>query len=200
MNKAIVVMISIIVVISAILTAIVIFDPFSEKENYGAEIKVSDIEILDECTDEYEEINSQNVLETDSSQEKISPNSAMILKKYYSECKHTIQEYSNIPSELVNKTEKELEEIYNEWDIEKFSSNEIILYKEFEGECGEHYVVRDKDGQVVIYEVLKDGEELEFDKTDISTDYLTETDKIDMENGIKVYGKDNLNQLIENFE
>ncbi len=31
-------------------------------------------------------------------------------------------------------------------------------------------------------------------KTDISIEYLTETDKIDIEKGLKVYGKENLSR------
>ena len=36
--------------------------------------------------------------------------------------------------------------------------------------------------------------------TDIATEYLTDTDKVEMEKGIEVNGKQNLNQLIEDFE
>ncbi len=200
MNKVIVIMLSIIVVIGAMITGMLIFNNNVEQDGSMSNIKVSEEEILDDCTDEYEELNSEQILQTDSNEEKISPNCAMILKSYYLECKHTIRKYSNIPDELINKTEKELQEIYSDWNIEKFANNEIILWKEFEGECGEHYVVRDKDGQVVIYQILENGEEEEVEKTDIATDYLTETDKINMQEGIKVYGKENLNQLIEDFE
>ena len=45
----------------------------------------------------------------------------------------------------------------------------------------------------------ENGEE-EIEVTDISTEYLPETDKIQMENGIEVNGKQALNQLIEDYE
>ena len=41
---------------------------------------------------------------------------------------------------LVNKTQEDLKEKYEDWNIEKFSDTEIILSKEEEGECGEHYI------------------------------------------------------------
>ena len=47
--------------------------------------------------------------------------------------------------------------------------------------------------------VLKHSEK-EYQKTDISTEYLTDTDKIEIENGLKVYGKENLSQIIEDYE
>ena len=60
--------------------------------------------------------------------------------------------------------------------------------------------MKDKDGKVVIYKLLEDGTENEYEVTDISTEYITDTDKINMKIGIKVNGKQELNQLIEDFE
>ena len=122
------------------------------------------------------------------------------LKKLYKKCGHETSEHLEISEELVNKTKEQLQEKYNGWEIEKFSDTEIILSKYEEGVCGEHYMIRDNNGQVTIYEVLEDGKEQEYEVTDISTEYLTDTDKINMKNGIEVNGKQNLNQLIEDFE
>ena len=63
-----------------------------------------------------------------------------------------------------------------------------------------NYRIKDKEGQVVIYQILEDGTEKELETTAITTEYLPETDKINMKNGIQVNGKQNLNQLIEDFE
>ena len=72
--------------------------------------------------------------------------------------------------------------------------------KQNKGECGEHYIVKDRDGQVVVYNIQEDGTEKEYEVTDITTEYLTDTDKVNMKNGIRVNGKQSLNQLIEDFE
>lgn len=93
-----------------------------------------------------------------------------------------------------------MEELYSDWNIEKFQNNEVILSKTENGECGEHYVIRDVNGQIVIYIIDNNGEEKEYEKTEIATEYLTETDKITIKNGLKVYGKEALNQVIEDFE
>ncbi len=74
------------------------------------------------------------------------------------------------------------------------------MSKEEDGECGEHYIVRDNNGKVTIYEILEDGSEKEYEITDIGTEYLTETDKISMQNGVRINGKQSLNQFIEDFE
>lgn len=200
MNKVIVVMICIIVIIGAIFTAIVIFKPEKNKEpNEKIETKVSE-EILDECTDEYEELENENMIQANSKEEKVSPYCSFTIKTYYKGCGHTKNEYLELPNELVNCTKEEIEEKYKGYAIEKFASNEIVLYQEKEGECGEHYIVKDKDGKVVIYQKKEDGKEELIEETDIATDYLTETDKINMKNGIEINGKQELNQLIEDFE
>lgn len=199
MNKVIITMICIIVVIGAIITAVVIYKPNKVEESQYNVAEVTDEIIEDDCTDEYQEMQNE-LLETNSEEEKILPNASITFKKTYEKCGHTSSQYLEVPEELVNKTEEELQEIYSDWNIEQFSDTEIILSKTEEGECGEHYMVRDVEGEVIIYEILEDGTEREYEKTDISTEYLTDTDKINMEKGIRVNGKQELNQLIEDFE
>lgn len=162
--------------------------------------KVSD-KVTDECTEEWEELENSNTdIEANSSEEKTSPNCSMTLKRYYTKCGHTINEYIEIPENLVNKTQEEIQEQYQNWTIEKFSSTEIILSREFNSSCGEHYLVKENEGKIAIYIIDEDMKETLYEQTEISTEYLTENDKIEIENGIRVNGKEELNQLIEDFE
>lgn len=200
MNKVIVTMLCIIVIIGAMFTAFVLFKTDDDDSPKKVETKVAEENILDECTEEYEQIEKKDMLEANSEEEKVSPNCSLTTKTYYKGCEHITSKYRNIPEELVNKTEEQVKEKYPDYEIDKFSSNAIELYKELEGECGEHYIVRDKEGQVIVYQIEKDGTEKEYEKTDITTEYLTETDKLTMEKGIRVNGKQKLNQLIEDFE
>lgn len=197
MNKTIMTIIAIIVIIGAIIIGVQICKPNKEQEDIIT--KVSDEKIEDDCTDEYQEI-QEEMLQANSTEEKISPNCFITMKKTYNKCGHTTSEYIAIPKELVNKTKEDLEEKYAGWTIDKFSDTQIVISKKEEGECGEHYIVKDKEGKVVIYKLLEDGTENEYEVTDISTEYITDTDKINMKNGIKVNGKQELNQLIEDFE
>ena len=197
MNKTIMSIIAIIVIIGAIIIGVQICKPNKEQEDIIT--KVSDEKIEDDCTDEYQEI-QEEMLQANSTEEKISPNCFITMKKTYNKCGHTTREYIAIPKELVNKTKEDLKEKYAGWTIDKFSDTQIVISKKEEGECGEHYIVKDKEGKVVIYKLLEDGTEKEYEVTDISTEYITDTDKINMKNGIKVNGKQELNQLIEDFE
>lgn len=200
MNKVIITMIIIIVVLVGIVAGVFIFKPKDNNTVENVKMNVAEEEILDDCTEEYEQLQNNEMIETNAEEEKISPNSSLTYETYYTGCQHTKIVYSDMPTELVNLTKKEVEEKYTDWEVKKFETNEVALYREQEGECGEHFIVKDKDGKVVVYKILENGEEQEYEVTQISTDYLTETDKIEMKNGIKVNGKQELNQLIEDFE
>jgi len=201
-EKIIVGIISIIVLIGAIFTAIMINN--NEKEDEVQEnIKVSQEKVTDECTEQYKISKQQNgIQEVNSNEDKISSNSLLILKKYYEECGHTINEYVEMLPELVNMTEDEIEQKFIEWELIDFSNKEVTLFKEFEGTCGEHFRIKEENGKVIIYKVLSDETEQIYEKTEITTEFLPETDllKMQTEKGIEVFGKEELNKILEDFE
>ncbi len=201
MNKLIITMIAIIVVIVSSITAVILFFPNRKEETPRLETMVSENEeILDDCTEEYEGMEHETTIKANTQEEKTSPNCSVTTKTYYKRCGHTTSIYDNLPQEFVNLTKEEIQNNYQDYDIESFNSNKIELYQEKDGECGEHYMVKDKDGEVAIYKILEDGSQEELETTSITTEYLTETDKINIKNGIQINGKQELNQLIEDYE
>lgn len=162
------------------------------------EINIASEKVTDDCIEEYQEVQEEVV--ANSQEEKISPNCLLILKKYYDECNHTINEYVDVPQDLVNGTEEDLKKEYPYWQIEKYSSNEIILYKEFNSNCGQHFVLKEDEGKITVYKINENNEEEIYEKTEISVEYLSETDKGKISEGIKVNGIEELNQLLEDFE
>lgn len=158
--------------------------------------------IEDECTEEYKEdqMENQNTTEVSSTEEKVAANAILILKKYYTKCDHTINEYVELPQELVNLTKEQVQEKYADWQVIGFEKGKITLYKEFDDVCGEHFKLKIEDGKVAVYTVNNDGTETLYEKTNISSEYLTETDLLNMQDGLEIYGKEELNQVIEDFE
>ena len=195
MNKIIIMLLSIIIVIAAMVTALIIYMPEKEES-----VKIANIAQNKVDNDKNEMENVINVVETNTNEERISPNAFITFKQTYNECGHTKVEFVEVPQEFVNLTEEELKQKYPEWNVEKFTDTDIILNKDVKGNCNEHYIVKDVNGIVTVFRVLADGTEEEYQVTDIATEYLTDTDKIEMEKGIKVNGKQNLNQLIEDYE
>lgn len=198
-NRTMMIIVAILLVISTIYSiyAILSSENEIEEENEGTETYVSKV-VEDECTEEYENI--QNATTVSSIEEKLAANALMVLKKYYRKCDHTINEYVELPQELVNMTKQEIQNEYPDWEVIGFESGKLTLYKEFDDECGEHFKLKIEDEKVVIYSVNKDGSESLYEKTNISSEYLTETDLINMQDGLEIYGKEELNKIIEDFE
>ena len=145
-------------------------------------------------------ISINEIIETNTSEEKTTPNTKLVLRRYYSDCDHIIENTEVLPEEDVNLTENEIQEKYKEWEIEEFSRENVVLYKEIEGYCKEHYFITEENGYIVIYDLDRNENKTLREATDLSVEYLTETDRIALENGIVVYGNENLNKLIEDFE
>ena len=162
------------------------------------EAKISE-KVEDECTEEYTK--ETKIEEVVATKEKVSANSQLIIKKYFKQCDHTINEYVEMPQELVNLTKEEVQNKYNDWKVIGFEPNKVTLYKEFDDMCGEHFKLKVEEGKIVIYQINKEGNQSIYEKTNISSEYLTQTDLISIENGgLDVYGKEELNKIIEDFE
>ena len=199
MKKTWIISLIIIVIMIGIVTGIILYNTKQKDKNDNNMIeneinKISE-KVTDDCINEY-----IDEIEPNSNEEKISPNCLLILKRYYDECQHTINEYVDIPQDLVNGTEYDLKKEYPYWEIEKFSSTEIVLYKEFNSNCGQHFILKEDNGKITVYKINENSEEEVYEKTEISLEYLSETDKIKIKDGIKVNGIEELNQLLEDFE
>ena len=97
-------------------------------------------------------------------------------------------------------TKEEVQAHYPDWKVIGFEKGKVTLYKEFDDLCVEHFKLKIEDGKVSVYITNKDGSESLYEKTNISSEYLTETDLINMQDGLEIYGKEELNQIIEDFE
>src|SRR5690625_4122357 len=115
----------------------------TEKMDYVSEKELADAE---EQVNSVNQIESQNAIETSSTQDTISPNAIIIKKMYYEACDHLIRKTEDIPEELVNKTQEDVELEFPDWKIEEYTPTQIILYKTDSGNCGEHYFVQDHNG------------------------------------------------------
>lgn len=150
--------------------------------------------------------NIQNIYENKAAvttaveEKKVSPNSGFALKKYYDECSHFDYEEAELPVELVNLTRQEVEEYYSDWEVEEFTNDSLVLAKEINGYCNQHFLIRLDDENVNVYRMSTLGELKEYKKTDISKDYLPEEDVETLEEGITVFGEGKLSSALEDFE
>ena len=141
-----------------------------------------------------------DVVATSGSDVKLSPNAYIIFEKHYTDCGHTIIEKQQINDDEVNKDEEYFKNAYSDWEIESFSANEVKLYKEFQGNCDEHYLITVNDENIVVYSVDEDGNKTLKEETDIPVQYLPEEDVELLKKGITAYGQNELAKKLEDFE
>lgn len=169
----------------------------TEKMDYVSEKELADAE---EQVNSVNQIESQNAIETSSTQDTISPNAIIIKKMYYEACDHLIRKTEDIPEELVNKTQEDVELEFPDWKIEEYTPTQIILYKTDSGNCGEHYFVQDHNGVIGIYTVDEYGIKTLEEDTEISTLYLPEEDVQNLKAGVEIVGYTNLVEFLEDYE
>ena len=144
--------------------------------------------------------NEIQIIQTANTEIKTSPNCLFVFETYYKECKHTANEKQDIPKEYVNQTEEDLQEKFKDFKIKEFTSNQVTFYQEKEGICNQHYIIKDNNGYVSIYTIDSFGKETLKETTEIVTTYLPEVDKINLKEGIKANGQEELNAKIEDYE
>lgn len=197
MKKWAVIIGCIIIVILAIFIGVFLYKSNDNNENTTNNLNITNKIVKNELNNN---VTNDITIKTNTSEEKISPSATLTLKKQYTECGHVIKEYKEIPENLVNLTKEELQEKYKEWEIENFTPLDVTLIKQEEGFCGEHYVLRQKEGVIAVYKIDEEGVENLEEITGVSVEYLTENDKMEIEEGIEVYGKEELNSVLENYE
>ena len=193
MKKSIIIIVCITIIV---LVGIFIGIKLTDKSQVNKNNEAEDLYL----PDVYENNIIVQTIEIASEVEKTTPNTLIIYKTYYTKCKHYIKKYEMIDVSKVNLTEEEFKEKYKNWKLDKFSSEEIELSKEEEKFCGQHYKIKLEDDIIVIYRVDEDEKEIEYQRTDITTEYLTNEDILKLSTGIIVYGKENLTATIEDYE
>lgn len=189
--------------IAIIFIAVFLGNRIFKNRTIQEEIIYESKQIEDECTIEGELIELGMIdgyVKANSKEEKVSPNAILKLKKVYLDCKHNVIEKVELPSELINLNKEKLKEKYKDWNLEDFSSEEIVFSREYTGICNEHYLVKIAGDVLGIYTIDRNQKEKLKEKTEIYIGYLPENDKLRLEEGIEVIGKENLSSLLEDYE
>ena len=186
-------------IILGFLTGIFIYK-INQTGNDNKEIVAEKIE--DECTaiGQLDEMEIASLLETSNKIEKTSPNCTITLKVYHEACNHLIETKKKIEDVEVNMTEEELKKRFCDWEVQKFTPTEIVLYKEVKEFCDQHFLLKDEDGYIKIYKLDENNNAKLLNTTEISTEYLSAEDLEKIKNGITVYTEKELNKTLEDFE
>lgn len=169
-------------------------------EKIQSEYKLEKMDLANLSGDENNKVTSnENVITVSIDETRLSPNAEMVIKKNFKLCGHTTINRMNIPLEMVNYTEGEVKKKYTGWNVEKFTQEEVILSKEIEANCDEHYVLKIEEGKLKIYSQITEDKYNYIDELNIQIELLPSLELAELEHGIEVYGEEELNNLVENY-
>ena len=110
-----------------------------------------------------------------------------------------IEKKMQIDNNLVNKNKEEIEKIYKDWKIEKFTKDEVVLFKEENDICNEHYLLKNENEYVKVYKIGEHNEEVLIEDTNIAVKYLEKEDVDALNKGVAIYTREELNKSLEDF-
>lgn len=197
MKKGLLALTIILIIVFGFLMGKYVYETLSINNNSNNEMYKAN-RIVNEATPKTS--NEDEVKEANANEGKISPNAQVITNIYYDECGHTVKTSKTIENKYINLTEEELSKELKDFEIQEFTAEKITLYKKENGICNEHYILRDKDGYVAIYNLDTEENEILENVTEIGVQFLPLTDSEKIKGGLKVYGRENLNRLLEDFE
>lgn len=141
----------------------------------------------------------KDVVEVVMSEVKITPYTQLVIKKNYKKCGHDSLDAMTVPIELINFSKDDLQEKYEGWKIEMFSEEQVILSRNIDSNCDEHYMIKEQDGKVFVYKELTENKLNLLERLDLNVELLTEEDRESLKSGVKLYGSEDLANWKENY-
>ncbi len=128
----------------------------------------------------------------------------LVYEDYYTLCNETITNsqiiYQTTLDELI-KSEKEKQSKENkEYSIKEKTNERLVFYRELEQNCPNHFNVKLEDGIIVIYSVVNESVSTVYKKIDISQDLIRPELVEELNLGIEINSKEELNLFIEDIE
>ncbi len=153
--------------------------------------------------DEEEEANSTNQSENIGIIDKVNEATEIVLSTHYSRTGEIDIRKIQIPITLIGATLQDfksyIEGNYKDWQIRSISTNAASLYKKVDGYKPNNFIIKSKDGYIVIYKINESGEMVLFEKTGLSLSLLGETDKRKIEEGIILKTEEDVYNILEDY-
>ncbi|MBE6011148.1 MAG: hypothetical protein E7234_01150 [Lachnospiraceae bacterium] len=130
---------------------------------------------------------------------KIKPYTKMIYEYYYKDDRNTERSEEEPPHFMIGKTKEEMEITFDQWEIVKFTEEEVIMRRQMEGSSAQNYIVGVQDGYVaVFYNEAIDGAKIK-EITDTPVSALPEDERQKLLDGISISGEEALMRLLEDY-
>ncbi len=125
----------------------------------------------------------------------------IIFNLYYKNVDNKKENENIVQNEIELSSQYVTDECINEWkDYSLTVQEEIIEASQNLSDENKIYIAKAQDDYIKIYYINNKNEEILYKVTDIAVQYLGKDDIEKLNQGIKVKGLQELNQLLEDFE
>lgn len=128
----------------------------------------------------------------------------VVYKDEYTKCGHTIQNKDMVYGttlenlkEEENKKQKEKGIIY---EVEEESNEQVIYTRKVDQNCPNHFLVKIENNNIVIYNIIDEAAMSVYKKLEVDINTLNPEMLEELNEGIKVDSKEDLNLIIEDIE
>ncbi|MGE5473632.1 MAG: BofC C-terminal domain-containing protein [Ignavibacteriales bacterium] len=129
----------------------------------------------------------------------IRPGAIIIIEKKYTKCGHVSSTQIDAPEDMVNLNESQFKLVFKNWNVSLFSPEKVILSKEIQTKCMNHFILKEKDGFIAVYyQESINGISLK-EVTSISVENLPQKEKSRLKEGIKIESVQDLAQTLEDL-
>jgi hypothetical protein len=130
---------------------------------------------------------------------KITPSTKLVYEYYYEADNQLVTEEEEPPYFLLNMTRNDLQSKFPDWQIQSFSSQEVIVRTYVKGQSPNRYRIGIHNGYVAIfYENPVEGIYLK-DVTETPVASLSQEEQEELAGGVVVLGDDELLLLLEDY-
>jgi len=143
---------------------------------------------------------NKKVTETSFEEEKIGVNTQLVVEELYTKCNHIEELVSQIDNNMINLTKSEFEKEYPNFEVEEFSKNQVKVKERIDGVCNDHFKIALGEDFIEVFKLNQNEEDELYLVTNISRDYLAQRDIDKLQKGIDVFGRDNINSKLEDYE
>ncbi len=128
----------------------------------------------------------------------------VVYKDEYTKCGHTIQNknmvYGTTLENLKEEENKKQKENGILYEVEEESNEQLVYSRKVEQNCPNHFLVKNENNNIVIYNIIDEAAMSVYKKLKVDFNTLNPEMLEELNEGIKVDSKEDLNLIIEDIE
>lgn len=130
----------------------------------------------------------------------VGADTEMIYQYFYTNDRVTKEQAESAPVFLQGLDREELQSVYNGWQMVLFSPEKVILRCRIEGKSSESYILGEDGGYLAVF--YEDGQKAIHlqERTGIPLAALPEGEALQIREGLRVTGEENLAKLLADFQ